>query len=230
MLAEGQLQGFGWLENQVQFASALIEAFVTTGEYQYLQRAEQLAAYLLSDLEDSQGAGFYDRLSSHTDRGLLKFPTKPLEANVHTAILFCDLYYLTETPNYRKVAERTLHYVLDSSGPLPMALTAQAVDRFLRYPVHIVIVGARTNGKTRSLFQQGLRVYSPGKIVRILDPQRDQLSLGGVTFPKFSEPRAFICTDKLCSAPVESPGALESTLLELLMSLNEVHEKQVNRS
>ena len=230
VLAEGQLQGFGWLDNQVQFASALIEAFISTSENQYLQRAEQLAGYVVNHLEDVQASGFYDRPSSSSDRGLLKFPSKPLEANVHTAMLFCDLYYLTETTTYRKAAEQTLQYVLHSSGPLPMALTGLTVDRFLRYPVHIVIVGPRTNGKTQSLFQQALRVYSPGKIVRILDPQHDVLSLGEVTFPRLDESRAYICTDKLCSTPVANPNDLESTLQELLTNLNQAQKKQLNDS
>ena len=230
VLTDGQLRGFGWLDNQVQFASALIEAFITTSENQYLQRAKKLAGYLVHHLEDVQASGFYDRPSSASDRGLLKFPSKPLEGNVHAAKLFCDLYYLTETTTYRKAAERTLQYVLNSSGPLPMALTGLTVDRFLRYPVHIVVVGPRANGKTQSLFQQALRVYSPGKIVRILDPQHETLSLGEVTFPRLNEPQAYICTDKLCSAPVASPKDLESTLQELLTNLNEAQKKHVNDS
>ena len=224
VLTDGKLRGFGWLDNQVQFASALIEAFITTSAKRYLHRAKKLSGYIVDHLEDVQASGFYDRPSSSSDRGLLKFPSKPLEANVHASKLFCDLYYLTESTSYRKAAERTLRYVLNSSGPLPMALLGFTVDRFLRYPVHIVVVGPRANGKTQSLFQQALRVYSPGKIVRILDPQHETLSLGEVSFPKLNEPQAYICTDKLCSAPVVRPKDLESTLQELLTNLNEAEK------
>ena len=79
-------------------------------------------------------------------------------------------------------------------------------------------------GKPGSLFQQALRVYSPGKIVRKLDPQHDTLSLGEVIFPRLDEPQAYICTDKLCSAPVASPKDLGSTLQELLTNLNEAQK------
>ena len=224
VVAKGKLQGFGWLDNQVRFASALIEAFMTTSDNHYLQRAEELASFLVRHLEDVQAAGFYDRPSSSSDRGLLKFPSKPLEANVHAAMLFCDLFYLTETTSYRNAAERTLRYVLNASGPLPMALIGLTVDRYLRYPVHMVIVGPREDEKTQSLFQQALRVYSPGKIVRILDPEHETLSLGEVNFPRLNEPQAYICTDKLCSAPVANPIDLEATLHELLTNLNEAEK------
>jgi uncharacterized protein YyaL (SSP411 family) len=219
-MRQGQPMGFGWLDDQVYFAKALIEAFMTTNDNTYLQRAEQLADYLVRQSLDKQGGGFWDRPSLPSDRGLLKFPSKPLEANIQTAMLFCDLNYLTLNQNYREEAERTIQYVLDSSGPLPIALTALGVDRFHRYPVHIVIIGDKANRETRSLFQEGLRLYSPGKIVRSLDPQHDTLKLGEITFPNTDKPTAYICTDKLCSAPVNDPKDLSPALTELLKNLN----------
>ena len=219
-MRQGKPRGFGWLEDQVYFAKALIEAFMTTTDTRYLKRAEQLADYLVRYSLDHQGGGFFDRPSTPSDRGLLKFPSKPLGVNIQTAMLFCDLYYLTLNPHYKEKAEHTIQYVLDSSGPLPIALTALGVDRFHRYPVHIVIIGDKTKRETQSLFQEGLRLYSPGKIVRSLDPHHDALKLGEITFPKTNEPTAYICTDKLCSAPVNDPQELAPALTELLKNLN----------
>ncbi len=155
-----------------------------------------------------------------SDRGLLKFPSKPLEGNIQTALLFCDLYYLTLKQDYRDRAEGTIQYVLGSSGPLPIALTGLVVNRFHRYPVHIVIIGERDRPETQKLFQEGLRLYSPGKIVRSFDPHHDTLKLGEITFPKIDESTAYICTDKLCSAPVSDSKKLNPALTELLKNLN----------
>ncbi len=219
-MQNGQPMGFGWLEDQVYFAKALIEAFMTTNETTYLKRAELIAEYLIRDSLDHQGGGFFDRPSLPSDRGLLKFPTKPLDANIHTAILFCDLNYLTFTQDYREKAELTIQYVLGSSGPLPIALTALGVDRFHRYPVHIVIIGHKANPETQGLFQEGLRLYAPGKIVRSLDPHKDALKVGEISFPNIGKPTAYICTDKLCSAPVHDPKGLAPAFTELLKNLN----------
>ena len=220
VMNQGQPMGFGWLEDQVYVAEALIEAFMTTNEKTYLTRAEQLADYLVKNSLDHQGGGFFDRPSRPSDRGLLKFPSKPLEENIQTAMFFCDLYYLTLNPVYRDQAERTIQYVLESSGPLPIALTGLVVDRFHRYPVHIVIIGDTAKHETQRLFQEGLSLYSPGKIVRSFDPHHDALKLGDITFPKTPEPAAYICTDKLCSAPVYNPEDLLTTHNELLKNLN----------
>jgi len=230
IISQGQASGFGWLEDQVFFARASVEAFITTNDKKYLRRAQQLTDYLVKYLRDDQGGGFFDRPPLPTDRGLLKFPSKPLEANIHTSMVFCDLYYLTSTQSYKEEAERTLQYVLDSSGPLPIALTALGVDRFHRYPVHIVIIGNKEDQKAQGLFEEGLRLYSPGKIVRRLDPQHDSLRLGEVTFPRTMGPTAYICTDKLCSAPVKEPKDLNPAFFELLETLKATKELPVNGS
>ena len=230
VMNQGHPTGFGWLEDQVFFAKASVEAFITTNDRKYLRRTQQLVDFLVKYSRDNQGGGFFDRPPSPTDRGLLKFPSKPLEANVHTSMLFCDLYYLTSTQSYREEAERTLQYVLDSSGPLPIALTALGVDRFHHYPVHIVIIGETEDQKAQGLFEEGLHLYSPGKIVRRLDPQHDTLRLGEVTFPHTEGPTAYICTDKLCSAPVKEPKDLRPAFVELLDTLKATKELPVKGS
>ena len=220
VMDQGQTIGFGWLEDQVNVARASIEAFMTTNEPTYLKRAEQLADYLEKNSWDRRGGGFFDRPAHPSDRGLLKFPSKPLESNIQTALLFCDLYYLTLNPAYRDRAKGTIQYVLESSGPLPIALTGLVVDRFHRYPVHIVVIGDPASLETQNLLKEGLRLYSPGKIVRSFDPDQDPLKLGEITFPNTDEPTAYICTDKLCSAPVQEPQDLTLALTELLKNLN----------
>ena len=227
---KGRPFGYGWLEDQVFFAMASIEAFITTNDRKFLTRAQELTQFMKEFLRDNQGGGFFDRPPQPTDRGLLKFPSKPLEVNVHTAILFCDLYYLTSTQAYKMEAERSLQYVLNSSGPLPVALTALGVDRFYRYPVHIVLVGDLQEPRSQALFKQALQLYSPGKIVRTLNPQFDTLTIGEVSFPPTVEPTAYICTDKLCSAPVHDPKELSPTYLELLENLNATDDLALHRS
>ncbi len=212
----GQPQEFGFLGDQVSFAGALVEAFLTTGDENYLQKVERLTKDFVIFLEDEQGGGFYDRPSSASSEGLLKFPHKSVKENLRASILLSDLYYLTQNPYYRGVAERTLQYVLGATDALPLGLSGIAVDRFLRYPVHIVIVGSREDEKTMRLFQEGLKLYAPGKIVRLLDPNIDSLEIGEITFPRLNEATAYICTDVICSEPFHESTEFSSRYQELL--------------
>ena len=92
--ADGHFHQYGLLGDQVFFADALLEAFVTTGEAQYLSQAEQLTQDFLPLLEDKQGGGLYDRPVSSSNVGLLRFPHKSLADNLHATILLSKLILL----------------------------------------------------------------------------------------------------------------------------------------
>ncbi len=200
---DGQLQEFGLLGDQVLFAGALLEASLTTGDMTYIEKAERLTKEFLTLLEDLQGGGLYDRPARAAAEGLLKFPHKSLKENLQAALLLSTLYYVTENHFYRDAAKRTLQYVFGASEALPLGLSGMAIDRFLKYPVHIVIVGSREDETTMLLFQEGLKLYAPGKIVRLLDPEVHSLKIGEITFPRLKEATAYICTDTMCSQPFQ---------------------------
>lgn len=216
VVADGSPREFGFLADQVWFAKALIEALYASGDHMYLNRAESVATDCVQQLEDPRAGGFFDRPKRSGDQGLLRLPHKPVEDNLHASMLFNDLFYLTEKSHYRETAERTLRFVLAVAEPLPVALAALAVNRSLSYPVHMVVVGSRTSQISKRLFEGALRLYAPGKIVRFLEPGVDSLSIGQVTFPNLETPRAYICTDRLCSQPIADPHELGEALTQLL--------------
>ncbi len=90
MIQEGRLQEFELLEDQMWFADALLEAYVTTSLSIYRDRAEQIVRDLVDQLEDKQGGGFFDRPSNATSHGLLKFPYKDVKVNASRALVFSD--------------------------------------------------------------------------------------------------------------------------------------------
>ena len=212
---EGEPQGFGLLADQVFFAGALLEAFLTTGDRVYLERAELLVADLLQ-LEDPRRGGFFDRPQSSSGQGLLRFPYKPIRENLEASIVLSNLFYLTMNGVYRDHAELTLRFALNLGEPLPVALLGSAVDRFLTYPVHVVVVGSKSHKVSSGLFEGALGLYAPGRIVRWLDPTEDSLAIGEVTFPRSETPQAYICTDRFCSKPISDPNDLEETLATVL--------------
>ncbi len=211
VVTEGEPRGYGLLEDQVFFGQALLEAFLTTGDRWYMKRAESLVADLLQ-LEDPDRGGFFDRPQPSSELGLLRFPYKPIKENLEASILLSTLFYLTNNRGYQDHAERTLRLVLEVGESLPVALLGTAVDRFLTYPVHVVVVGSKTHKVSSALFNEGLRLYAPWKMVRLLDPAEDSLAIGDVTFPRSETPQAYICTDRFCSKPIMDSTELEETL------------------
>ena len=86
--------------------------------------------------------------------------------------------------------------------------------------MHIVVVGDKERELTQRLYQSGLRLYAPGKVAKILDPAVDVLKVGEISFPKRSDPTAYLCTDKLCSPPISDPEFMAGQLQELLTTLS----------
>jgi len=215
-VAHGKPQQSGLLVDQVAFSRALLEAYVTTADRSYLQKAEILVGDMQTLLEDKTVGGFFDMAFDPNAKGMLLRPEKPVIENARAAILLSELYYFTENDMYKQAAERTLQYLIGSGAQYPPALGALAVDRYLNYPLHIVIVGEKTVNVTTQLWQESLRAYAPGKTVILLDPSTDKLAIGEVSFPKLSEPAAYVCTDLLCSKPIEKPTKLRESLEKFL--------------
>ncbi|MCA9471431.1 MAG: DUF255 domain-containing protein [Nitrospirales bacterium] len=213
---DGTPEAFGLLGDQVAFARALLEAWLTTGNKTYLMRAERLTQDFINQLQDKQGGGLYDRPIRAAAEGLLKFPHKSVSENLRAVIYLSDLYYVTNNQVYLKVAEQTLRYVLGSSNQLPLGLTGMALVRFLEYPVRVVVVGIRDDEKAFRLFQEALTLYAPGRIVHLLDPREDSLVLGAISFPATPVPRAYVCTDTLCSEPISEPSQISIQYKELI--------------
>ena len=209
---------FGLLADQVFFADALLEAFVTTGASHYLEQAETVIEDAIRLFEDGQGGGYFDRTPSSSSLGLLKFPHKDLPVNAALSLVFSDLFYLTHDLRYREKAENILQMIVDA-GSLPVAQTGLALHRFLYYPVHIVVVGEKSQAEARRLFDRSLALYAPGKLVRFLDPRADSLSIGEVTFPNVTGPFAYVCTDRLCSSPIARADELPDRFREMFAAL-----------
>ncbi len=219
-LRNGQARQFGLLADQVFFADALLEAFVTTGASLYLEQAETVVADCIRLLEDDQGGGYFDRVPASSSLGLLKFPYKDLRVNAALSVVLSDLFYLTRNPLYHDKARMLLQFIA-GAVPLPVAQTGLALNRFLHDPVYLVVVGDKSSLEAQRLFRRGLAMYAPGKVVRFLDPHVDDLSIGEVTFPNVAGPLAYVCTGRLCSSPVTRADALTDHFQEVVAAMRE---------
>lgn len=214
---DGQPQMPGILSDQVYFAQALIDAYQTTGDRKYLEHAESLVAFMLSELQDVVDGGFYFQMFDPKAKGELLERHKPFDENVASAMLLTLMYYLTGYESFSEQAERTL-----KSTAYPQLTDtiigvgyARALDLFMNHPVHIVVVGDRDDEETQAMVETALHTYEPRKIVQVLDPEEDGLTVGDVTYQSEEEPVAYVCVQKVCSPPARGNK-------ELVLLLNDV--------
>lgn len=225
--SEGTARLPGLLNDQVQMANALLDAFEVTGEQRYLMLAKDLMDLALSRLWDSQDGGFFDRPRQGVALAALERPLKNIEDNPTAspngmaALVLDRLAYLTNNEVYEQKALQTLQAFAGSvkgAGPV-LATYALAVHYHINRSAQAVIIGKREDRQTQALWKAALSAYRPGKMVAVYDPTRLKINdlppavAGAVkAFGLTGEPRAYVCAGSTCAPPTGDPGEV-STLV-----------------
>lgn len=218
--ADGKPTVPGFLQDQVQVAAALTDAFEVSGEPRYLAAARDIMDFTLETFWDD-GGGFLDTRSEQQALGVLDLRSKPFQdgdtpaANPAAAELLSRLFYLT---NHRAYQERALETLRVFAGVrqkrgIHSASYALAVDLALNPPAHAVIIGKRSAGGTRALWTAALRTYRPAKIVAGYDPDEVKIEslppavAAAVTIAQHDKTaKAYVCVGPSCSLPTSDPA------------------------
>jgi uncharacterized protein YyaL (SSP411 family) len=121
----------GLLNDQARMGTALLKAHKASGEGQYLERAKQLAEFILAQLKNPDG-GYYD--IAVLGSAYLSFRLTLIEQNGATASFFLALAETTREPGYRDAALWALSaFPTDfSSYGIHGAAFGQALDGFVK--------------------------------------------------------------------------------------------------
>jgi hypothetical protein len=192
----------GLLADQVSLASAWLDAYEHFGRELYLQRAQTLMRFAANALRDDDGR-YFDTMVTPEAVGRLRRRGKPFCENVLAAETNLRLYRLTGREEHRQAAQQTLGalvpYYTDMS--LQAARFALAVDRFLRRPLLITVVGENEDPARAELLRAARRAYAPNKTVQAVDPVWEPARLTRLGYPAEPAPAAYICLGTLCARP-----------------------------
>lgn len=209
---------WGWLPDQTAAARAFVQAYETTGAREYLDRARAVADHILRVHHDPATGGFWDSVPAFTavPLGLLGQRQEVLADTAAAAELLIRLWRLTNNERYRTIAQNALaNYAVSFRHFAHFgALYGQAVDRLLRPPTRIVVVGPQDSAAAQALFQQALRIHTPAQVTQWLDPERDAdlLETHGITLEDTTPvARVFSGTDAVAQAakPAELAAIFE---------------------
>jgi uncharacterized protein YyaL (SSP411 family) len=226
-LAHNWLHGphvWGWLPDQTFAALAMLDTYEVSGERIYLERARSLAEHILRAHHDPATGGFWDLANDvrQQETGLLRQPQELMLDVAFTGLLFVRLWRLLDEERYREVATHALaNYagIFAAFGHFA-APYGQAVDRLLREPVVITVVGPANAPETQTLFQAALQVHTPGQITRLWDSERDADLLQKCGLAARKSPTAHIWRGAERYLPATTPGALRSLFEQVTTTVN----------
>ncbi len=204
----------GLIADNVEVARAAAMAYQVTGKKEYLDFAKEVLAWVLKNLQDAKGGGFYSSPLANLSYGNLSFPDKPFDENSTAALALIELYRLTGDAIYKKAAEHTLK-LLSKFYPNRgyMAGTfAAALRLYNSYPNQIVIIGSLKDKAALALHSAALRYYDPDKIVIFLDEGTKPLKVGEIEFPEMEKPALFVCRQSVCSSPITEAAKADEKL------------------
>lgn len=196
----------GLLADQVSMAQAWLDAYEHYGREVYLQRAETLMRFADNALRDGDGR-YYDTPAAPEAVGRLRLRKKPFCENVLAAEAELRLYRFTGREEYHQAARETLEalvpYLADAG--LEFARFGLTVDRILRKPLMITVVGENEDPTRAELLRAARRAYAANKTVQAIDPVWEQARLADLGYPPEPAPAAYVCLGTLCTRPTANP-------------------------
>jgi uncharacterized protein YyaL (SSP411 family) len=217
----------GLLDDQVQVAAALLDAYEVIGTERYLSLARKMIDRTLATNWDGEAAGFFDIPQGDGKLAPLGLPQKPIQdsptsaANSTAMRVLIRLNQITGDESYLTYAEQALKHfgsVCKDYGIFAAAYF-HALDVFLNPPAHIVIIGRKDDPRTSALHETALQTYRPDKIVQLYDPEAaNEAKLPSVVSSMLASskvPSAFVCTNFVCAPPALDEAALKATIKSL---------------
>jgi len=204
----------GLLTDQAYAMRMLVDAVQYTGENRYLAVAERLARVLFEQ-QASPGGGFYDIRTEPGAIGGLKRRNRSILENAVAAEALLRLSHFTRDETYREAARRTLEaFTRDyKQYGYYVAGYARAVDLFFHEPLHLTVIGSRSDPATEALRRAAFACYVPSRIVQVLDPEADADAFERAGLPRSERATAYLTVGRTSYASVTEPGELASVML-----------------
>jgi uncharacterized protein YyaL (SSP411 family) len=209
-----------YLGDSVAAARLFLALYAATGERPWLERAETTLAFVaarfrregVAGLVTAVAAGPHDLPALRPPPGQLAAPQR--DENITLARVANLAFHYTANPAHRELADQALRYLARpevarrfNTGGVLLADWERARD-----PLHVTVVGARTEPVSRALLDTALREPAGYKRVELWDPAEGPLPHADVSFPPRSRPAAYLCTAGRCSAPADTAEALKARL------------------
>jgi len=223
-----QASSFGFLDDQVFVAAALLDAYEVTGNRVYFDRSLELMETTVRRFWDEQSGGFFDTAKDHDQRqGRLQAAHKPFQdsptpaGNSVAALVLDRLAALAERPDFRAKADIILNLLASKAGDYGLfaATYGLALINHLRAPVEVLVVGNPEDERTRKLLTAAYQTLRAGK--RVLAFSLEAVKNGNLpaglaatlpNLPLDGGPLALVCVGTSCQPPVETPEALAEAL------------------
>jgi len=197
--------GGPYLGDTLYMGRAFLALYTVTADRQWLGRAEEAMQFISAD--------FRADIGYLTSAGPAELKWRPqVDENVGVARWANLLHHYTGKAEYGQIAEHAMRFlaapgVADRRGFLVAGILL-ADREIATAPLHLVIVGRKSDFAAGALFAAALKQPVVYKRVEWWDPSEGPLPNSDVQYPEVKQAAAFLCTDRSCSPPIFSPDKM----------------------
>ncbi len=209
----------GFLDDHAYLANAALDVYEVTGDPTKVRLARDLVDTMLEAFW-VPSEGFY--FTPKDGEALITRSMDPYDNAVPSGVSMACRALLRlgalVSERYAKLGEAELMRVAPAAiaNPFGYGQTLCELDRVVRGSVDVVLVGPRSDPRTKALARTVCERWIPNRTIAWLDPSdpasREACSLLADGKPARDEPAAYVCRGRTCSLPVTRPEELRSLL------------------
>ena len=208
----------GTSDDYANMIHAALTLFETTGDADYLARAQAWAAVLDTHFHDAELGGYFFT-ADDAEALLIRMRSVADEAtpNANGSMVghLTKLWLLTGDNTYRRQAQTLIESFAGAAKHQPLGVGSfMAGAEFYNTPVQIVIIGRREQAGAEALLHEIFKTALPNRVLQVIDPH-DALPKGHPAHGKKQQehmPTAYICVGTTCSLPVVNPQSFRHAL------------------
>lgn len=197
-----------FLGDSVAMGHGFLALYEVTGDRQWLKRAAAAEHFIETNFSSDSGTGF---ITSKTPTNRAYNPHPDRGENVQVARFANLLGQYTGNREDEDMAAQAMRYLVtpeiakgDLSAPVLLAAT-----EFTQSPVHITVVGKKSDPAAQALFRAAMDVGFSYKRLEWWDAAEGTLARNDRQYPPLPYAAAFISTTSTMSAPIVDPHILE---------------------
>jgi uncharacterized protein len=211
-------QGGPFLDDTLAMSQAFVSLYRTTGDRIWLAHAAAALSFLNANLRDPR-AGYIAAPAPKHGRGVFREAVRQPDQNAALVRVAALMSHYSGEARYHEMAAHAMKYLVGVARAAPSNFRAETLlaDRELSTaPIHITVVGHKTDPSARALHSAALRY--PADYLQVDWWDRDEGSLPNreIQYPTLDRAAAFACTQSACSMPVYEAAGIEPAVRRAL--------------
>ncbi|GFN41826.1 MAG: thymidylate kinase [Marine Group I thaumarchaeote] len=215
---DGKAKLQGYLEDYSYFGVSLLDVFEINPELKFLERAQEIANYLVEHFWDSETNSFYMTADDHEKliiRPKSNYDLSLPSGNSVAANLLLRLFHLTQDKKFLEISTKIMENQaqMAAENPFGFGHLLNTVFMYLQKPREITVLNSQNKEIVDSLTNR----FMPESILVTVKNENQLNNLSNFPFfegKQFQNDKTsvFVCKDFTCSLPLETISEIEKHL------------------